>query len=640
MKKLSKGYSAENAITINIEGETYEIANLHKSMILNQSIVLFGQGGKWIEVNVSKHGISLDVSLVRDAIIAKKIPYSDLGIYVNEKQNIDEFGHVDYAKLESMFPDYPYFMISKLYTHLSKHGRKSGYDDLKGFLRTLSKEPKESIPDFISRSEAQTNEIINPKYIKMETKTQQREDQLKLLGLAYIQSEDCFTGHGFTVTGNEIEHHDDDTWAELISYIEEAANQDTPAPPSAFESAISETAAADFTESNTNYPGSEEGEDDLAGAVASYRANHPEPEVPAIPEPAKKPLSIEAFGRLTPERIVELQGLKEKQELVIAEHPFVVIKDKESLKKAKSAKAALLKASTSTEKIDTDAGKYLNAFKRMLSEFIAPHAKLTRVAHDKQAKEITRFEDAEKKRLEEEAAALTKKVTERKKSLKEVPFEFNGSVYNVGTLYILPSQIETATDEEFSALLKQGQEAKVAAEAAANAESEKDKRIREMEEELERLRGGVSPAAASVNTASAPAPAPAPAPEPVPTATTIQLAVPSAPQQAAPVATPAPAPTQATPAPKKSTTDPKWAPKVTDVITLSGDNDLLGKFDMGHIELIGMVPLNTGFVKCREFYKMGLRDLSEAVIDILKAPAQEGVKKSEQILNLCEKSKL
>jgi len=630
MKKLSKGFSADNIITVKIENETYEIANLRKSMILNQSIVLFGQGGKWIELQSSKYGVSVNVSAIRDLIETKKIPYSDLGIYVNEKQNIDEFGHVDYAKLESMFPDYPYFMISSLHRHLSRFGRKSGFEDVKGFLRTLSKEPKETIPDFIARSEAETNLILNLNN-KMESKTQSRENELKSLGLTYIQGEDCFTGHGFTVTGNEVENHDDDQWGELIAYIEEAANQDAPAPPSAFESAISETAEADFKESNTNYPGSEEGEDDLAGAVASYKANHPEPEIPAIPEPAKKPLSIEAFGRLTPERIVELQGLKEKQELVIAEHPFVAIKDKESLKKAKAAKSALLKASTSTEKIDTDAGKYLNAFKRMLSEFIAPHAKLTRAAHDKQAKEITRFEEAEKNRIEEEQAAARKKAQERTAQL--VDFEFNGSIYNVGTLYILPSQIESATDEEFSALVKQGKEAKAAAEAAANAESEKDKMIRELQEKLAALTG--APAAPET-------PSSAPVSDPIPDNAPVQTnndntPAPEAPTpntNAAPKTTPAPAP-----APKQPNTAKPWAPTGL-FLPPSPENELLNKFDLGHMELIGADPMNTGFIKCREFYKFGLHDLSEAIIGILNAPAQEGVKKSEQILNLCEKSKL
>jgi len=626
MKKLSKGFSADNIITVKIENETYEIANLRKSMILNQSVVLFGQGGKWNELQVSKYGASVNVSAIRDLIENKKIPYSDLGIYVNEKQNIDEFGHVDYTKLESMFPDYPYFMISKLHTHLSRHGRKSGYEDLKGFLRTLSKEPKETIPDFIARSEAQTNEIINPKYIKMETKTQQRENQLKSLGLTYVQGEDCFTGHGFTVTGNEIEHHDDDTWAELISYIEEAATE-TLEPPAGLTPESQAPAPA-------MEPKEDEGGIGLADAVADYRSNHPEPAVPAVSEPAKKPLSIEAFGRLTPERIVELQGLKEKQELVIAEHPFVAIKDKESLKKAKAAKSALLKASTSTEKIDTDAGKYLNAFKRMLSEFIAPHAKLTRAAHDKQAKEITRFEEAEKKRIEEEQAAARKKAQERTAQL--VDFEFNGSVYNVGTLYILPSQIESATDEEFAALVKQGKEAKAAAEAAANAESEKDRVIRELQEKLAELTGGTTVVYAENTTTGAP-------PTPVYVAGQTPASVPPV-QNAAPL----PAPemrgksiitTLTSPEATKTNTAKPWVPTGV-FLAAYEDNDLLIDFDLGHMEQIAADPMNTGFIKCREFYKFGLRDLSEAIIEILNAPAQEGVKKSEQILNLCEKSKL
>lgn len=50
---------------------------------------------------------------------------------------------------------------------------------------------------------------------------------------------------------------------------------------------------------------------------------------------------------------------------------------------------------------------------------------------------------------------------------------FNGTVYQIGTLYILPSQIENSSDAEFDALVAQAVAIKNALDAAAEIENQK-----------------------------------------------------------------------------------------------------------------------------------------------------------------------
>jgi len=657
MKKLTKGFEAINILPIRIEGDMYEIANLRKGGILNQSTILIGQDDKWQHINIGDIGLSyVNLPFVKEVIEREKWGLKYLGFPAAESEKfVPKTLEENIQELHGFYPQFDIEELKGLWAFDGRFGTSVSLYDMKKLLKMLISR-NESISKYIQKSKEMTDQIIN-KNSKMNQNTKNREDQLKAFGLVYIQSEDCYTGHGFTVTGNEIENHDDDQWAELVSYIEEAAEfvheaggsqvppvppiapVETPASPSAFEAAIDETAAASFVESHDE---SDPLNNDMAQAVMEYRRDNQDPE-PATP--AKKPLSIEAFARLTPERITELEGLKEKQELIVSENPFIAIKDKETLKKAKASKAALLKASTSTEKIETDATKYLNAFKKMLKDFIAPYSKITRDAHDKQAKEITRFEAAELAREEKERQEKIKKVQARTAQL--VDFEFNGSVYSVGTFYVLPSQIESATDEEFTALVAQGKAAKVAADLAAQAESEKDKKIREMEEELARLRGAVSPAAASATTAIPSGPATVEEGA----AMIDKIIPPAAPTTQTQTAPAPPVPgnvntnkiandfkPEAPTATKPNMAKP-WVP--TGVFAPPApENDLLNKFDLGHMSQIAADPMNTGFIKCREFYKFGMRDLADRIFSIMDAPTQEGVKKSEEILKICQKSKL
>lgn len=644
MKKLKKGFEACNILGVTIEGERYDLANLKKGGLTIQSAILFGKDDKWEEISVKDIGTGINVSEVKDSIESGKIPLIMFGFASPDlnKKSIEDLRHDDYMRLEGLFPGYEYYKISLLHRHLSQYNRISDYTDLLGHLRRIA-DRGESIEDFIKRSDAETQKIINnykPNTMKSE-QTQQREALLTELGLTYVQGEDCFTGHGFTVTGNEIENMDGEQWPELISFIEEAAAEtqdgpetENPVSPSAFENAIADTATAaeNFAESHT-----EANQEPAAEAQPAV----PEVAAPGTTTPAKKPISIEIFNGLDTARIVEVQFLKDTQEKIILANPFVPVTDKESLKRAKAVKATLLKASTTTEAIDTNATKYLNAFKKKLSGVIAPLAKLTRDAYDKQTAEIKRFEDAEAKRLEEERALQTKKVEDRKKLLNEVPFEFNGSVYSVGTFYIMPSQLESEADEAFAALIAQGVAVKTALDAAATAESEKDRKIREMEEEIARLKGepvpGATAAPVTVEAAAEMIDKVIPAEETPPPP-------PGAPE--APAAqTPPPPPaatsntTSAGSSKVKSITDPKWTP-AAELVMSPHENSLLNAFDMGHMALLDPAHKNhTAFVKCREFYKMGLRDLADGIIAILDAPTQEGVKKSEQILILAQNSK-
>jgi len=685
MKKLSKGFSAGNIITVNIEGETYEIANLLKSMIINHSIVLFGKDDKWKEVYISKYGIHADTSIIKEAILAKKIPYSDLGIHVSEKQNIDEFGHVDYEKLESMFPDYPYFMISKLHTHLSRFGRKSGFEDLKGFLRTISKEPKETIPEFIARSEAETSKIINLKNSKMESKI--RENQLTALGLQYVPGEDCFSGHGFTITGNSVENDSEEDWQNTIERIEGVVADSTPAAPVApeavappvlapqqggsTESRVAELIAAglkfdgdrtfnlttksaffavdildiqtysdrkwtglmiDIEKISSGQPTEEK---EPAQPVAE---SLPAPVVPVAPaeasatEPVKKnPVSLATIGALSEDRIVELQGLKDKQLEVVKANPFVEITNAATLKKAKAAKAALLKASTSTEKIETDASKFLNTFKAMIKNVIGSASKITREAHDKQAQAISEYENAEALRIAEEQRVKLEKIKSRTDSLFAIPMVFTGTAYNIGTLYIMPSQIESASDEEFSLLVTQAAGIKAGLDAAAEEQRKKDEELEAAKKRIAELTG--QPYTPSGAPAAPVVAAPAPAAPPMPNHT---------PAQTYNATTPAHTPIQSPAAPiappvvDNAVQQPKSAVPVKYPYQLTyyppaPENHILNKLDLENVEALE----NKNYQKARAYFIRGTKDTAQAVYDIIVAPSQEGVKKSDQITALC-----
>lgn len=806
MKKLNKGFEASTVrVNLTIDGQTYEAANLRKGGILHMNTILVGQDGKWVEVDCIKLGISNDLITFKNLVSSGEISPSDFGFYTateDEAPRDYHMRHEDFVRLEEMFPDYPYFMISSLYRHITRYNRKSNYEDLKGFMRQVSESGK-SIPEWIKDSEngsimfvqnvpagkplevkitdgemsftywiSQRNEtfkyysVLNTKFegltddgegfetirqaestclykgvlslrskivnsdspeiyyelfkkiqnkskiLNMSEKTKTRENQLSELGLAYVPKDDSYSGHGFTIAGNSIENDTDEDWQNTIDRIESVIAEGpetampapapaapvaaTPPPPAqpeppatppaapqqggSTEARIAELIAAGLkfdgdrtfaltvpngyiavdvldiqTYSDRKWTGlmieiskMKEGKPTEAAEPQTPPAA-PEtapaaPEVPPAPEtpaeatpsesaPAKKPVSIATIGGLKADRIEELQGLKEKQLKVVEANPFVKITDAKTLKQAKAAKAALLKASTGTEKIETDATKYLNSFKKMLKDFISPLSKITRDAHEKQAQEIQEWENKEALRIAEEQRLKLEKIKNRTDKLFAIPMVFNGTSYNIGTVYILPSQIEELSDEEFEVLVVQAQAVKTQLDAAAAAAAAQEAELEAARKKIAELTGQpYTPPAAPGTPAQPTAPAPA-QPEPAaPTqAATPPPAAPTAPAPAPGVYTPEQVATPAAPA---SPAPPNSAvyPYQLQFVEASPENNILHKLDMENLEALE----NKNYHKARAYFIRGTKDTAQAVLDILNAPTQEGVKKSEQIMALCQ----
>lgn len=198
-------------------------------------------------------------------------------------------------------------------------------------------------------------------------------------------------------------------------------------------------------------------------------------------------ISIEVFSSLTPEKIKELQGIKEKQDLILKENPFIKVTDKITLETAKKSRAALLSASTSTEAIETNATKFLNTFKGMIKTAIYELAKPTRQRHKLQDDEIKSWENAEAIRIAQEEREKLEKIQKRTNELFAIPMTFNGQIYSIGTLYVLPSQIEGLDDEKFLELVNQGKVIAKKIEDDKLAESKKDQEIAELKAKLEAL---------------------------------------------------------------------------------------------------------------------------------------------------------
>lgn len=789
MKKLTKGYEASTArVNINVDGQTYEAANLRKSGILHNNIILVGQEDRWLEVDCVKLCISNDLVTFKNLVVTGEITPSNIGLYKEEYEPPKQYGlkHEDFVKLEGLFPAYPYYMISHLFNHLTKSGRRSCYDDLRDFMKQVAASGK-SIHDWIRDSEngavkfiekvkpgenivleclltdkefcslmykihesengyhyegtfkfggetqvfgikhfsdtikksernclhhalnnlkqAITTDESPEKYyqlfktiqnkfkiINMNEKTKIRESQLSELGLMFNPTEDCYMGYGFAVSGNSIENDSDEEWQNLLDRIDlhtaenevignaeqseafPALTEGTPnqtAVPQNGGSAdvrIKELIAAGLKYDNersfklttkTAYFDVDildiqtysdrkwtslmidigkmlKGETTFTSVSNTTEVSTEAPPEPIAPEaktetpetpPAKKPVSIATIGNLGPDRIEELQGLKDKQLKIVESHPFVKITDAKTLKQAKTSKAALLKASTGTEKIEGDATKYLNTFKKMLKDFITPLAKITRDAHDKQAKEIQDYENAEVLRLAAEQKARLEKNKQRTDSLFAVPMTFNGSAYNIGTLYIMPSQIVDATDEEFTVLLMQAQAIKTALDKQAEAEKTKETELEAARKKIAELTGTpyVAPNSEIVPPPVAAPPAPVTVEQAaemidkvIPPATNeVPAPPPSAPVASAPVAT-APA-------------SGLGYPYQLNYTMPSEENVWLNKLDMENLQAIE----NPNYLKARAYFIRGTKDVAQSIQDILNAPTQEGVKKSEQIANLC-----
>jgi len=649
MKPLKQGFEASEPITVIIEGKPYEIANLKKSGIPHNWKILLAFEDAWREIDVRQFKTGSDLWEVNKYIETNNLTLSDLGVFTPVEKPDYSVKQSDYEDLNRKYPAYTVPFIDRLYNYLKEEGEHVGVYLLNDELKALNKRG-ESIQEYIMRRQQNKKQFINNlKSNKSmitsstgktstfdQTDPQQiagkiaRITQLTDLGLTFDPNGGTFKGHGFEITQYSIEMDTDEAWDEIISFIEEAA---TPAAPTGMtDKEISDAAWKRADPKNETQQIAEAELRKLqTQQIPVLVAEHVDtaPETPEQPAP-KKPISLTVFGSLTPQRVLELQNIEADVKAVVAANEFVKITDAKTAKLAKSREAALLKASTSTEKIDSDATKFLNAFKKTISNFITPIATIARDAHAKQKAERLVWEDEEKKRLAAIEKAKTDKINERKEALAKIPFQFNGTIYNIGTVFITGSDIENMTDSEFADAVQRGYDLKKQQDEAAKEQLSKDEIIRKLQEQLAALTAPVAPAPEPVKTVEQAAAVidkiiePEAAIKPEPTAPLINT-------------------TQSNPAPTTTAANTP-ASKPIDTSYTAGtvlefkpnDNKLLTAFDAAHFSIINHDPVPSAFIKCREFFKFGVRDMALEVYKIMNSTPEAGVKKSDLINQLVD----
>ena len=512
MVKLSKPKSftvSNETLEVDFKGTICECANLLKSGIKNQSIVLVAHKNVWHEIDVLDHGAdNSDLNNFKNYVESMKLSLIDFGITTElVKKTSTILTHNDFMLLSEKFPPHDYIEISKLNDYNVKSVGKSSVDELKDWLKVCQRD-NISIEKLIQNREIEKQKII------MELKNVEKIEVVEAV-----------------IISNEI--------------IEKPAENVT-----------------------------------------------------------KKPISLQVFETLTPERISELQGLNERQLLVVKENPVIKITDKESYELAKKTAAILLKASTAIDGstgIEATATKYLNTFKSMLKNALAPIAKLTRDPYNDQKTIISKWENAE---LLKQQAIEREKLTKIKKRTDElfaVPFTFNGSIYSIGTVYCTPSQVENATDEDFLIIVNNGKAIKTALDAEALVQSAKDQRIAELEEKLAKLEmlDNMS------NTDPEPVNTPA-------TTNSEKIVGPTVVQEI-----------------KIPINEPKQA---TTYVLPAQENKLLNALDLKNVEHLE----KPAYIKCRVYYVQGLIDAASEIEFILKDETPNPIKKSERISIFCE----
>lgn len=510
--KKTKSFSvSEESIEVDFKGTICECANLLKSGIKHQTIVLVAHDDIWNEVNVLNLGSDdSDLKSFDNFVKSMNLSLVDLGITKEEKKTDFSLKHEDFMYLSELFPEYNYIEISKLNDFEIKNVGRHGMAHLKESLIYLSSKNL-SVNEYIEQSNNSKQKIIK------EMKTEK------------IQELEVCPSNKTDIT------------VEKIEVIQPEIVSDTP---------------------------------------------------------AKKPISLQLFEKLTPDRISELKGLNEAQLQIVKDNPVITITDKETYEIAKKTAAILLKASTNIDGstgIEATATKYLNTFKNMLKTALQPIAKLTRDPYDKQKQIISAWENAEllKKQAEERAKLL--KIKQRTDLLFAVPFSFNGTIYSIGNIYVTPSQIESSSDEEFSIIVENGKNVKIALDAEALKNSEKDKQIAELQAKLAALTG------LSEMSNTEPENVEEPVKEP-----SINQAV------------------------NKTNQTEVTINKLSYSIPAI-ENELLNKLDMENLEHLE----KPAYIKCRGYYVRGLIDVANSIEFILNDQEPNTLKKSERIANLC-----
>ena len=552
--KKPKSFSvSDEKIVVYFQGVTCEIANLLKSGITNQTIVLVDYNGRWNEINVlDLGGDDSNLKAFKNFVETMNLSLVDLGIISATVKTDYSMKHDDFMELSEQFADYDYIQISQLNDYELKSVQRTGMHHLTETLKYISSK-KLTVEKYIEESETSKQQII--KNMKA----------------------------GQIIPGE---------YAPEIQELEAGPDGQAAIPVEKIE------------------------------VVSAEILSNEKPNTPV--HLAKKSISLEVFETLTPDRISELQGLNERQLEIVKANPVVKITDKKTYEAAKKTAATLLKASTAIDGkdgIESTATKYLNTFKSMLKTALQPIAKLTRDPYDEQKQIISAWENAELLREQAEQRAKLAKIKLRTDELFAVPFTFNGSIYSIGTVYVTPSQVETATDEDFKVIVENGKAIKLALDAEALKNSEKDKEIADLKAQLAALTGLSNMS----NTEPEPVEVKAPTVEkPVntfnarPANNTVKNPVPESyylgqTEHASDVYA------QAAPQPQTPT-----------YIIPSPENELLNRLDMKNVEHLE----NKNYIKCRGYYIQGLVDVANEIEFILNDAAPNPIKKSERLANL------
>ncbi len=166
MNKLSKPKAFEASESIKTT-EGIEIANLLRSGIKNQTVILVGHNQKWHEIEIESLRIDDETFLenshlesVAHYISVNNISLSDMGIVEEVVQQSTDLIYSDFIKLSEQFPVYGYVEISKLHEYEKRNGLPNGVYHKKQTLKMLT-DRGITINQYISELEESKHGIIN-----------------------------------------------------------------------------------------------------------------------------------------------------------------------------------------------------------------------------------------------------------------------------------------------------------------------------------------------------------------------------------------------------------------------------------------------------------------------------------------------
>ena len=617
MKPLKRGNTASTHYeTVTIYGTPYKIYNLYTSGLLRKNTILIKIDDSLREITAPS-----DLLAFKNRVITEKLSLSDLGVFDAIPEKTDySIKPKDFQDLSESFPPHTPDEIMELHNYLLADHQKSCVYLLRTELKymatknlTVKKRIQESKNFKIEmKNTEKTFDITNPEHAK------NRQRRIKSITdfykFTYDQESDSFVNGTMKVKMDYLQEATEVDWFDYLTMIGMEIKQHGVNPPAEPDTPVSDVAETITFE-----------------------------ELPSQPEAETETglATLETVLSIQPDKISDLKNLISKQESIAAANPFVAITDAKTLKLAKKHESALLKASTGTEKIESDASKLLNSIKSTIKSLVTPAAKITREAHEKQKTERLRWENAEEIRIQAERIAQLAKLNQRKTDLFNAGYIFNGELYNIGNLYVTGTQIETSSDEDFLKFIQDGQQAKKDAEAAETEtnkllkeKQDLEKKLAEMQAKLAAMNAPTPEPVAPVSDSviSAPEPVAPPAPEPaIEIVDGLQQTVIQGMEQTKPVE-----PAAVAPAPVKSNIPYGYEPETEFKPALPG-NKPLEAFDKAHKYFIQDVPLTPAFIKVRSYYNLGAYGIAVAINDILTRPADpNGKQKSVMIKELCD----